>query len=403
MKKFVKFLSICLSLILLVPLTPVKAVGENKDSLDNEYKISVVKNKKNPIEGKTNFSDLIIGEQIPIYKWDGKNLIEDQSASRHPVYEDGKIIAFYTVIDPLNDGEAYQFGEEYARELNDFLEGTDKKYCLIGSEGKVFALSANKIEMLVDYGDMRIDPQRLKLQIEAMPEGQNKKEALKFYRRVERKNTAKESYKQYKDSDLLISEIQKYWIDHASIISMNDDLTSTFVKKETNIQNKMFSRAGNYRFFNVEIYNQLPDQNICWAVAATRIGNYWTKKSISPREAVRYIFNVNSHIGTIFDAQNVIDNMYNLPSTYTYSGFSWSEVKNKIEGGYMYYGAFYNTNLTGGHAVCINGYYIDGSHDILVMESLGGRYQRLHSDSQGRYVMSYTGMGNLYWDASLTV
>ncbi len=69
----------------------------------------------------------------------------------------------------------------------------------------------------------------------------------------------------------------------------------------------------------------------------------------------------------------------------------------------MYYGAFYNTNLTGGHAVCINGYYIDGSHDILVMESLGGRYQRLHSDSQGRYVMSYTGMGNLYWDASLTV
>lgn len=403
MKKVVKLLSICLSLMLLISLMPVKAEGENKDSLDNEYRISVVKNKKTPIEGKTNFSDLQIGEPIPIYKWDGKNLIKDQSASRHPVYKDGKIVAFYTVIDPLNDGEAYQFGEEYARELNDFLEGTDKKYCLIGSEGKVFALSANKIEMLVDYGDMKIDPQRLKLQIEAMPEGQNKKEALKFYQRVERKNTAKESYKQCKDSDLLISEIQKFFFDHKSDIKMNKDLKNYDVLESFDLKLRDSDCHGRYRHHPVELYNQLPDKNICWAVAATRIGNYLADKHKTPQDAVRYVFGVNSRMGNIFDAQNVIDNMYNLSSTYTYNSYSWEEVKNKIESGHLLYGAFYNPQLTGGHAVCINGYYIDGNRDLAIMESYGGFYGCIHPSSNGGYKLWNQDLGILYWDASLSI
>ena len=403
--KFIKRLAFFICLAFLISLTPIQAVGQENRIIQTKQK-NPAKLNKTILEGHDDLSDLKIGQPIPLYNWDGVKLNKDHSAYQCPVYKDEKIVAFYTIIDPINDGEAYQFGEGYAKELNEFLNGEEKNYCLIGCEGRVFALSEDKIKLLVDYGDMKIIPQELKAQINLMPPGNNKEEALKFYNLI-KNNYLKSEIKSQRDKDVkeMALEIRKYYTEYRPLIQRNDDLRHTvslqLMKRNGICDGSCMNRP--YRYFGVDIYNQLPDQNICWAVASTRIGNYWKGQHRTPREAVQYIFGMNSHQGTIFDAQNVINNMYNLPSSYTYNGFSWSEVKDKIEGGYLMYGAFYNSQLTGGHAVCINGYYTDGSHDILIMESLGGCYDCIHPNSQGQYKMWRNGLGTLYWDASLVI
>ncbi len=161
--------------------------------------------------------------------------------------------------------------------------------------------------------------------------------------------------------------------------------------------------AGTYRYFNVGLYNQLPDQYICWAVATSRIGNFLGGTSYTPNQIVQYVYGVNSRKGTILDAQGALEDLYSLSSDYYTYGYTWSEVGDYIEGGTLLYGAFYDAGWKRGHAVCVNGYYINGSEGILIMESLGGTYKQLLANSSGTYLMNYTGIGNLSWQSSLVV
>lgn len=174
--------------------------------------------------------------------------------------------------------------------------------------------------------------------------------------------------------------------------------------------NPIQTRAGTYRYFKVELYNQ-GSRNICWAVAATRIGNFMSDTVyVTPIEAVNYINDIRAEnkepirdAGSIFDAQNVLFDLYDIDADYYDEGCTWDEVADYIEDSTLLYGAFYNSEFDKGHAVCVNGYYIDGSERIMIMESLKGSYYQLMAGSSGKYEMNYTGLGNLNWETSLIV
>lgn len=95
--------------------------------------------------------------------------------------------------------------------------------------------------------------------------------------------------------------------------------------------------------------------------------------------------------------------MYGIDADYYDESCTWKEGSDYIEDATLMYGAFYNSSFTNGHAVCVNGYYIDGSEGIMIMESLGGYYNQLLVGSSGKYKMNDTGLGNLNWETSLIV
>lgn len=102
-----------------------------------------------------------------------------------------------------------------------------------------------------------------------------------------------------------------------------------------------------------------------------------------------------------YDAQDILQEMYDIWPTRAYKAYSWTQVKSYIESGNLLYGAFYNAAYDYGHAVCINGYYMTQSDGILVMESLGGFYRQVYANSSGVFYMNISGLGNCTWQHSL--
>lgn len=314
-------------------------------------------------------SNFRVGTYIPTYIWDGSNFTIDQSAYRYPVYADDKIVTFYTIIEPTSPFPSKQFGAEFSDKLSSILTETSE-YFLVGYDNCAYVVVDGHATLLADYNSLIIDTDKHSLKNISLSE------------------------------DKLETAISNY----NGVFAVNEDQSS--LESLKNIIPKQ-SRADSYKYFKVELYNQ-GNRNICWAVAATRIGNFMSSVSKTPIQAVNYINSTRPadevrDSGNILDAQKVLIDLYNLDSDEVDYGFTWEEVRDYIEDATLLYGAFYNASFTNGHAVCVNGYYIDGSKGILIMESLGGSYKQLTANAAGQYKMNYTGLGNLTWEASLVV
>ena len=317
-------------------------------------------------------SEFKLGNYIPTYNWNGETFTIDSSAYRYPVYADGEIVSIYTIIDPETDSPARQFGEEYANELNALLN-ENSEYFLVGYDDKAYAVVDGNVTLIADYSSLSLESGS---GVQAMSA----------------------------ESDELASL-------EAAVAYSSFDVNTDQSNIDTLVDiNPIQTRDDNYRYFNVETYDQ-GSRNICWAVAATRIGNFMSDTEyVTPIEAVDYINEIRAEngepirdAGNIFDAQDVLSDFYDINADYYDDGCTWDEVADYIEDATLLYAAFYDSEFTTGHAVCVNGYYIDGSEGILIMESLGGEYRQLLAGSSGKYKMNYTGLGNLNWEASLIV
>ena len=403
-------LSIAISTTLAIPASAedsTESVDSRQYALSSEAISDVSRMVSNMLDysPEHSASEFKVGSYIPAYTWDGDRFSVDRSAIRYPVYADDKIVAFYTLIDPESGSGAKQFGVEFANELNDFVSSGVTEYFLVGFEGKVFAVSNGNADLLVDYGTTNIDLELIKARIASMEDSNIKANYEEFYKMVESKQSAGGSLRAARANatkGLTEVDLEKSLAESDIAFNVNQDQNSLSSLQNLTSSNARAARAGKYRYFKVGTYNQLPDTKICWAVATTRIGNFLTDISKTPKQVVKYIHGVDSEYGNIIDAQDALDGLYSLTTDYHDNGFTWSEVGDYIEGGTLLYGAFYDSGYTTGHAVCVNGYYIDGSEGILIMESLGGYYNQLLPDSGGTYWLNYSGLGNLSWEASLT-
>ncbi len=130
------------------------------------------------------------GNYVPTYTWDGTQFSIDKSALRYPIYVDGKIVSFYTIIDPESGDSAKQFGVEFANELNAILNSDATEYFLVGYEGRVFAVSEGNATLLADYGSANIDLASIRARIDSLEDSEKKANYEEFYEMVQSKQAA---------------------------------------------------------------------------------------------------------------------------------------------------------------------------------------------------------------------
>ena len=103
--------------------------------------------------------------------------------------------------------------------------------------------------------------------------------------------------------------------------------------------------------------------------------------------------------GNIFDAQSVINDYYGENYSYIYEIYG-KAANEFITRGYPLYAAFYDPDLTKGHAVAVCGYSDAGDYGIGVMETLTGTFKAITPSSPSKYpIRAYS--VNCYWTATL--
>lgn len=154
------------------------------------------------------------------------------------------------------------------------------------------------------------------------------------------------------------------------------------------------SRAVNYYYWDIGTYDQ-GSTRLCWAITTSLIGNFKTGRNYSPYTvAANQGLNAYSG-GSIDNSMSALRNLYGLNSYFYNRALSIGEVGNNIQSWNLMYGAFYYADWSGGHAVPIMGYYVNGTNAIMVSESLGGNYKTIYPNNRGQYTLAAG--GTCYW------
>lgn len=314
-----------------------------------------------------------LGSPIPEYLIEDNELSLIENSLRYPVYVDGDILGVFKV-NAIDTGDpCFAFGESYAKKLSSKTKNTTSDYFLVSSLDETFVVSENTVELLQEHRLLQDTKSR----------------------------TIKSSY-----SD---DEIKNAISDSGNTFqTVGHDTINLSVERKSSrlVESVVLSPWRDLK------YDQ-GDTNLCWAVTAWEIGEWELfDKGVpgiaTPEDFADYLDKSYYEYGNMQEANECLDYFYNVSLRIYDKALPIKTIMKQIDGLFApVYSAWYNSDESLGHAVCIYGYSYDDEgagieESIAYMESLGGTTEWCDANRSGKYIMTIAGQ-NLTWSWSGTV
>lgn len=384
--------------------TSVSAAESSYDPVERdipaEYSLSaidvdtVTSNLTWQVIDSTQYSKIEIGNYLPAYVWDGSELVtSEQEVIFYPIYGDNQIVAILTMFNPHGE-KSYTVGIDFAPELNNAIVNGAKEFFIVEAGSKIFIYSNGHATLLKQYGvpgEVNADELSQQNNIESSDskEGQGP-------RPDGQPNMQSGIVTDYDQSNsLTVNELDLYVSSSSKQFDETDAARNNSVSNDyLDITPKNYGLNAMHYLSGIDDFDQGSTES-CTFYAATIIGNYLTDSSYHPDDIMdRY----GKTKGNIEDAQNVLNDYYEVDYSYIYDIYG-RDANMFITRGYPLYAAFYNSALTLGHALAVIGYSDAGDSGIGVMETLGG-YKKAIYPSSGKYTTRAYSQ-NCYWTATL--
>lgn len=334
------------------------------------------------------YDKLEIGEYMTAYVWNGNDLVSSaEEVLFYPIYGDDEIVAILTMFNPNGD-QSYSISTDFANELNAATESGSQDYFIVEAGSKLFIHTGNQTALLRDYGEPM---EAVAFQAEAVntvssggpqPDGQPVVE-----------DALSTNYEA--SNSLTVDGLGSYISINADSLP---DTTNSYRESEENRIDIIYNNHQQTRtmhYLDTEILDQ-GNTEYCTFYAATIIGNYLTGWDDSPFDVMDW---AGITFGNIFDAQSVINDYYGEDYSYIYDIYGRA-ANEFITRGYPMYAAFYNAEVTLGHAMAVTGYSDAGDYGIGVVETLGGYRKAIFPSSTSTYITRAYSQ-NCYWTATL--
>lgn len=168
MKKLMSFITV----ILLILSTSLPAFAETEEELLQdareliEYHMNV---DEIPLRSDVR---LTLGNQIPTYAWEDGVLSVSPYAAYYAVFNGDEVVGIFTKVDPFNKDFCYNYSEEFAKELNQFIAEGHTNYCIITEKNSVYVKDGSDVELVQVFhsapDDFKSDPEVIIPQLAAL-------------------------------------------------------------------------------------------------------------------------------------------------------------------------------------------------------------------------------------------